>query len=121
RIVSIKNSGDGISPRGDFFNVLAIQLPRGFICIELHRLFIVDTKWITVIIGPVDAGPAQILSDAAGVAPPVCKTELHTHSLARSFRDHSIEKNKFGFVPFAGLNSKRMIARPISEVRNRLN
>src|SRR5260221_7093988 len=121
RIIAVHHAGYAVAPGNDFFDMFAIQAAGSLVRIEQHRLFLVDTVRVLVVIGAVDAGPSQVLCDAAGVAPPICQTELHAQSVARGFRNHAIEKNKLVFVPFAWLEPKIMYPWPVIDVSDGLD
>src|SRR5437588_9460439 len=93
----------------------AIQTARSFIRIKLHRDLFVDAEWLLVIVGG-DSRPAQVLSHAARVAPPISQAQLHSQSVARGFRERSIEKDNLSFVPLIRLVSERLLARPITKI-----
>src|SRR6266852_1727023 len=120
-IVAIHYAADGVTPRRNSLDVLAIKAAGSLVRIKQHRLFFVYAVRIFVVIGADDAGPAEVLRHAARVAPPVCQTELHAQSVTLGFGDDTVEKDKLLFVPFARLETKIMCARPIVKVADRLN
>src|SRR5262249_16955156 len=94
RIIAIKNSRDCIAACSNFLDVLVIKSASSLVRVKLHRLFFVDAERLLVVICAFNARPAQVLRDAARIAPPVNETQLHADILARGFGDHLIEKNK---------------------------
>src|SRR5262249_41479425 len=115
-IVTIQNTGDRISSGGEFFQVLAIEPACFRVRVEKDRFFVVDTEFVTIVGSVVDARPAQVLSHAAGIAPPVRQTKLDVDVVLRSFSDDFIEMDESVFVPLFGSASKVKTARPICEV-----
>src|ERR1041385_4855795 len=96
--------------------MLTIEPPRFFVGIKQHRAFRINSKTILFVSGIVDAGPTQILRNAASVAPPVYETQLHQQFVSRCFGQHFIEVDEFLFVPLSWRPTKRMRARPVGEV-----
>ena len=71
RVISIKDSGDGVASRRQFLQVFPIQPARRLVCVKEHGALGIDAEGKLLVGGIGDTGPAQILSYASRVAPPV--------------------------------------------------
>ena len=63
-----------LTPAGDLLHVFTIKATRRLVGVKEHRLLVIDAERKLVIVGAIDPRPAQILSYAACIAPPVPKT-----------------------------------------------
>src|SRR5687767_1922266 len=116
RIVAIQNPGHCISTRRQFLDMLTVEPPRFRIRIKEKRLFVVDTKLVTIIRSISNSGPTQVLRHAPRIAPPVRQTKLHVNPVLRSLRDHFVKMHKRFFIPSPRRETERMMPRPILEI-----
>src|SRR6266550_5587159 len=114
RVVTIHDARNGVPPSRNLFNVFTIKPPRRLVRVKEHRLLVVDSERVFVVVRAMDTGPPQILSDAARVAPPVSQTQLHAQSVMRGFRDRAIQKHKLSLVPLVGFTAKPAIPPPVA-------
>src|SRR5436190_4371480 len=120
-VIAISNTSYRVTSGNHFIYVFTIETSRFGIRIKEKCLFFVDTKGQTIVRGIGYSGPAQILSNAARVAPPICQTDLNMEVILRCFRNYFVEMNKSFFVPLIRRETKRVVARPISKVSHWLD
>ena len=101
--------------------MLAIETAGCFVRIEQHRLLVVDAEGIFIIIGSANSGPAQVLRNAARIAPPVREAQLDAQAITRRFRQDLIEKDELSFVPFVRCVAKRVCPWPVIKICNWLH
>ena len=83
RIIAIEHAGNRVATRNDFLYMLTIEPACFGIGVEENCPFVVDAVAKLIVCGIVDSGPAKVLCDAAGVAPPISQAKLDVKIVLR--------------------------------------